>query len=39
MDTLSVDIGSNDPVAVLRTSYSVEIANPLKTESHFATGR
>jgi hypothetical protein len=39
MDPLSVDIGSNDPVAVLRANYSVEIANPLKTESHFATGR
>jgi hypothetical protein len=30
MDALSVDIGSNDPVAVLRANFSDEIANPVE---------
>jgi hypothetical protein len=30
MDPLRVDIGSNDPVAVLRANYSVENREPVE---------
>jgi hypothetical protein len=37
MDPLSVDIGGNDPVAVLRANYSVEI-EPIEDRIAFRHG-